>query len=260
MSPIPVALLALTIGITQDDGALLTSLVAAAAGKDARLDVLTHEDVRKAVALEAEQQSVGCSTEGSCLAELAGALGARAIIYGSVGTLGDTRILTLSLYDSAQGRSGGREVVKGRTIDELAAGLDAAVVNLIGSWQKANPTAEGERARLLVMDLDVRSSTNPEPADAPLAADTPNGRGPILWVGAGTAGLGVAGVIAGVIMDRMAASIHDEVTADKSLSASEANARFDSRDALSIGGVTAMCVGSAVALIGGGIIAFSFME
>jgi hypothetical protein len=143
--------------ITQNDGALLTSLVAAAAGKDARLDVLTNEDVRKAVALEAEQQSVGCSTEGSCLAELAGALGARAIIYGSVGTLGGTHILTLSLYDSAQGRSGGREVVKGSTIDELAAGLDDAVANLIGSWQKANPTTDGERPRLLVMDLVVNA-------------------------------------------------------------------------------------------------------
>lgn len=249
------ALVVLAAAISPDEGALLTSLVAAAAGRDGRADVLASEDVRKAVEVEASQQMMGCSAS-SCLAELAGALGARAVIYGSVGDLGDAKVLTLNIYDSAQGRSGGRAVVRGRTVDELAAGLDAAVLELMTSWQRDNKQAGGERPRLLVMDLDVRAGS----ATPAAAEPAPSGPSGLLVAGAGTAAIGLGGVILGIVLDRVAANVHDDVTTNTALGAKEANARFDERDTLSLAGAVSLGVGAAVAVVGAGLIGASFVE
>lgn len=241
-------------GVTPDEGALLTSLVAAAAGKDPQVDVLASEDVRKAVALEAEQQMAGCSSEGSCLAELAGALGARAIIYGTVGTLGGLNVLTLNVFDSAAGQSGGRVVVRGKDVEELSRGLDAAVAELLAGWQKG-----AGRARVLVMDLDVKGGVPADVGPPPAAAEG-GGGGALLWSGAAVAGVGAAALVTGVVLDQIAVGIHTEVTDDTGLDAKTANARFDERDGYSLGGTIGLGVGAAALVVGAGLLTASFLE
>ena len=60
----------------------------------------------------------GCD-EGStsCLAELAGAMGARLVLFGDLGKLGDTTVVSLNLFLSDQAQSAGRETVRVKSLD-----------------------------------------------------------------------------------------------------------------------------------------------
>lgn len=203
------AVLAAELG--RQEGALLTSLVAAAASKDDAFDVLTRDDVKKALAVEAERQSMGCEEE-SCLAELAGAMGARVVVYGSVGRLGDELLLTLNLFDSQSGSSGGRRVARAKTVNALSDAIEPVTADLLSSFLRTSvaSSAAGRdpgapRVKLLVLDLDVQSAelatTAPESAE-PATSASPGG--PLPWLtiaGAATAGLGVVGLAAGGFFD-----------------------------------------------------------
>src|SRR5688572_6724178 len=72
--------------LDENDTSLLTSMVTAALQREPKLDVIAQEDVRRQLTLEAERQSLGCTTE-SCIAEIVGALGARLAIFGQAGEL-----------------------------------------------------------------------------------------------------------------------------------------------------------------------------
>lgn len=76
---------------------------------NANLEVLSAEDMRRVIGVEAEKQALGCKADASCLAELAGALGARFLVYGSATRLGTVVVLNLSLFDSSKGLAVARE-------------------------------------------------------------------------------------------------------------------------------------------------------
>src|SRR4051812_10419633 len=86
--------------IDQNQASLVTELVTAALSKEPKFDVIASADVRKQVELESQKQVAGCSEQASCIAEMAGALGASVVVYGSIGQLDDVIILTLNLFDS----------------------------------------------------------------------------------------------------------------------------------------------------------------
>lgn len=46
---------------------------------------------------------MGCDQDG-CMAQLAGAFGARYVIYGSIAVLGDLYVVQLTLFDGDQAR------------------------------------------------------------------------------------------------------------------------------------------------------------
>lgn len=69
-----------------------------------RFDVVTSEDMRRALSLEADRQEAGCDTS-SCLEEIAGAMGAQLVVFGDITVLGDATLLTLNLFDTAAVRS-----------------------------------------------------------------------------------------------------------------------------------------------------------
>jgi hypothetical protein len=66
-------------------------------------DVITSQDLRQMATLEADKQKAGCEDE-SCIAEMAGAMGARYVVYGNVGVLGKKNMLTLNLFDSVDAK------------------------------------------------------------------------------------------------------------------------------------------------------------
>jgi hypothetical protein len=169
--------------VTPEEGALLTSLVATAAAKDARVDVLTAGDLRKAVDVEAEKSLVGCNAS-SCLAEVAAAMDAAAVLHGSIGALGDDVILNLNLFDSNTATAVGRARAKGKTVSQIGDAVDGAMVEVL---KNVPAVKDGKRVRVLVLDLDVVGSPSPPPPEKPM---------PLLsGVGVGVAALGAIGVV-----------------------------------------------------------------
>ncbi len=64
-----------------------------------RVSVLGADEVRAMLDFEAQKQLAGCAEGNSCLAELADALGADAVIVGGVVNLGDETVVTLKRVD-----------------------------------------------------------------------------------------------------------------------------------------------------------------
>jgi hypothetical protein len=92
------------ISVSAEDAAAATRVVAAAAGDVRGVEVVTAVELRRLAALEAERSAAGCTDE-SCLAEIAGALGAENVLFGSMSKLGATTTVTLSLFDTKSGRT-----------------------------------------------------------------------------------------------------------------------------------------------------------
>src|SRR5688572_9688705 len=103
LSAAPAAPLKVLVLDLRADGApdavarLVRDEVTVSLGRDKRLDVLSSEDLRRAVAVQGEQAALGCDTAkaDSCLAEIGQALGARYIVHGSIGVLGGNTIVHL---------------------------------------------------------------------------------------------------------------------------------------------------------------------
>jgi hypothetical protein len=140
-------------------GIIHDSLVAALA-REAQLEVLSTEDVRRVLDIEAQKSAMGCTgSDESCLAEIAGALDARLLVYGTAGKLGDLVVVNLSLYDAERQRSVSRETIEADRVEDLPPRLRDA--------------AERLTAGLF----------GPPPGPDPV----------LLWAGVGTAAVGVVG-------------------------------------------------------------------
>lgn len=85
-------------------GTQLTARVAELVGKRPEVVVVAPDEVRAMLANEANKQRAGCG-EASCLAEIAGALGADLLVSGSVGKIGDAWSVSLSAIDARQVRT-----------------------------------------------------------------------------------------------------------------------------------------------------------
>ena len=94
---------------------LLTSEVA----KCDALEVVSGSDVQEMMNLEASKQEIGCTDEISCLAEVAGALGARYLIYGTVGQLGEKLVLNLNFRDVEEASSITRQTLTINKVDDV---------------------------------------------------------------------------------------------------------------------------------------------
>lgn len=103
-------------------------------------EVVSSEDVRTLLGVEAQKQLLGCD-EDSCLTEIAGSLGADRIVAGSVGQVGDAYALTLRLLDPGRAglvRSVTRETTEGKTA--LLDLVRSAAVDLLDPGRVKVPT------------------------------------------------------------------------------------------------------------------------
>jgi len=94
-------------GSSPETARTIAALVAVQLAEDARLDVLAGDDLRRLADFEADKQAAGCTSDASCLAEIAGALDAEYVVFGQVGALGESVLVTLNLFDAKRGRAEG---------------------------------------------------------------------------------------------------------------------------------------------------------
>jgi hypothetical protein len=222
---------------------LLTEMVTVALADTGRFDVLSSADVQQALALEAEKQALGCSAR-DCLAEIAGAMGARMVVFGQVGRLGEAYLLTLNVFDSEAATSVARAVAEAENIDGLRKQVTPTVQELLA---KITLPESAERPKLLVLDLSV-SGAEVEPAPEPAPAF------PVLLVAGGaTAVAGVAAVATGGVLGYFAQQEHDK-TLDGELPQAAAIAAYDARDGLALS-ATVVVIAGAVLAVGGGTLA-----
>jgi hypothetical protein len=88
------------VSVDAADADAATRVVAAAAAEVEGVSVMSAADIRRLASLEADRLQAGCEQDASCMAEIAGAMGAEQIIFGSLSRLGATTTVVLSLYDA----------------------------------------------------------------------------------------------------------------------------------------------------------------
>lgn len=199
------------------EGSVLTAiggLISVELARIKALDIIASSDVKKITALEADKQASGCD-ESSCLADLAGALGARLVLFGDASKLGTLLVLNLNLFDSTKAQSVGRVSVQAKSLEELPALLSPAVRDLVRDALKG----EG-----IVIESAPAMTVIPQPP-SPLAA---------VWTW-GLVGGGTVVALGGLVYDSIAPSSGDGAL-----------------DALDIVGPGLIVIGAAA--IGGGLL------
>jgi hypothetical protein len=259
---VPAALVALSVVgaapvVTVNEAGLVTELVTAALGAEPRFEVLSSADVRRQLEIEADRRTLGCDENAqSCLAEIAGAMGAQLVVYGKLGALGDVIILTLNLFDSSQGKAVGRTVVKEPSLAKVSERVDGAVKELIAPYL-AKLGADG-KAKLLVLDVEAPKGA---PEGAPAPPPEPVGSGPpmLTLVGGGIAVVGVLSLVGGGGALGVAALADGEAD-DVTLSEVKANDAYDRRDLFGTIGAGGLTFGAVAALAGVALAVFGVMS
>lgn len=162
----------------------ITGLLIVELSAEPRIDIISATEVKKLAELEGDKQAAGC-VDSSCLAELAGAMGARYVIFGDVGKLGETVVMTLNLFDSKTTQAVQRITVQasdgiGGLPGALKGKLAPLVTPLLGSD-----------------DTKVASTEQPAPA-ASADDDGGEGGGPLPWV---LLGSGAVFLVGGPVFD-----------------------------------------------------------
>lgn len=111
----------------------LTSTIAAEVERRGAYDVVTSQAIATLLGQERQRQLLGCEEEAlSCMAELAGALGAQFVLTGSLVRLGASWQLSLQTVDARTARAVGRAVRVGRDLGELVEGFSFTVAEAVG--------------------------------------------------------------------------------------------------------------------------------
>ncbi len=104
------------------------------------MTVLSAADVAQIADLAATQQNLGCD-DSNCLSQIAGALGARYVIYGDAVQLGELLVVNLSLFDVTTATVAKRTSLEIANVQELPARVRAAAPLLLPDGAHANATA-----------------------------------------------------------------------------------------------------------------------
>ncbi|MBI5526856.1 MAG: hypothetical protein HY897_11030 [Deltaproteobacteria bacterium] len=127
-------------GVERNEVSLLTELVIDEVTKLKKYNVIGQKDLEKMVSWEKEK--LKSCTEGSCLAEIAGAMGATFYIEGSIGLYGSQYIITTKLIDASKVEILARETKRvGKSEDLVVETIIRMVKDLFGA-----PTETGQPA------------------------------------------------------------------------------------------------------------------
>jgi hypothetical protein len=119
--------------LSREEAGVLRDTITDAVGKVGNNEVLSSEDVRRVLALEADKQELGCEGEQSCLAEIGAALGAQRVVYGTVARLGARYVVSLSLIEPGSVKTVGRDRFEAESLEDVARQLPNAVGRLFGA-------------------------------------------------------------------------------------------------------------------------------
>jgi TolB-like protein len=107
-------------GVEAGIASALTEAVTTEVSARGFFEVISSKDLETLVSVERQRQLMGCSEDStSCLTELAGALGARFVLSGSVARLGDAFQLNLQTMDSQKAQPLGRATLIGKDLGVL---------------------------------------------------------------------------------------------------------------------------------------------
>jgi hypothetical protein len=229
---------------TPEVAATLTEVTAVAVAGVDGAEVLSTRDIEKIVELESQKQLAGCNAS-DCLAELAGSLGARFVVFGELGALEDQVVLTLNLYDAETARSVGRQLVRGAGATALSDAIPAAARSLL---QPALASLTTRPVRVLVMNIKLTAG-----AAAPKAADNVLQPVGLTAIGIGAVVAVVGGVVGGLAVMSDRTAVNPETTQ------AEAKRAYDTRDAQGLA-ANVCFVAAAVVSAGGGTLWLIGME
>lgn len=217
-------------GMEASQAQLVNGVVAQTLAGFDNLEVVTTGDIRRVTDLEAQKQAMGCDQE-SCLAEIAGAMGAQYVIFGRIGRLDESTLVQLNLFDAVEARPIAREDVRGATLDEIV--------------DRTAPATRRLTRTLLPEGTVIEDAPPPGGAGpSPLALG-------LLWGGAGVAA--VAGTTA--LVTAGVATVNTLDVADKTKAP---DARNDAKALGQIMVFTSVATG-VVAVLGLGVAGASFL-
>ncbi len=116
-----------TGGVEKATATALTEAVVAQVSRQGIFQVVSAQDIATLTGLERQKSLMGCSDSTNCLAELAGAIGARFVLSGSLAKLGAAFQLSLQTLDSHKAQPLGRTVRLANDVEALRAQLPWAV-------------------------------------------------------------------------------------------------------------------------------------
>ncbi|MDP1827637.1 MAG: hypothetical protein Q8L48_30475 [Archangium sp.] len=120
----------------------LSEALGATASQSGLFSVATSSDAMTLLGVERQKQLLGCSEDGSsCLAELAGAMGSRFVLSGTLAKLGDEAFqLTLQTQDVALARAVGRSARITKDLVSLRAELPWALAEATATPAPPSPS------------------------------------------------------------------------------------------------------------------------
>jgi hypothetical protein len=165
------------VGVDKDVARSIDPFVANGAAAPG-LEVVAQSELKKVADVEAQKAELGCDSS-SCLSELAGAMGAQLVLFGSVSKLGSTTTVAISVFDSASA-----------SVDR-----DSISVDDVGQLPKALPG----RVRDLVERADSHLARPPSSTHetASTAVEMPS---PLYYAGLAGVILGGTGLLAGGVL------------------------------------------------------------
>jgi hypothetical protein len=205
---------------TAADAALLTGAAAQGASAHAGADVVTSQDLKNALDLEAQRQLVACAEGASCMAEIAAAMDAQFVVSATLGVVEEQLVLQLSVFDVKAARSGGRRMLRATSMTALLADTETATNALLAPHLStpapvAPPTATtpqpasdsaaapgpptvslATRTRILVLDVVMPAAASVATAPAAELPATTGASDRFGWWSVG----GGAGVVGGLVV------------------------------------------------------------
>ena len=120
-------------GVDRGTVETLSEVVTVSLKKLGVFDIISRSDIQQMLNFEESKQLVGCTASSECMAEVGGALGVARLVSGSVGKVGSSFVITLTLVDTKTARVIERESRTADTEEKLLAEVDGAARFLVRS-------------------------------------------------------------------------------------------------------------------------------
>jgi hypothetical protein len=127
-------------GVEAQIGTIVTELILDALLNRHGVQALGPTDFKDMLNQEQQKQLLGCD-QNSCMAEIAGAMGANLLISGMVGKLGGVHVVTLKLIDTRTARVTSRSSKRFNTIEEMPDAVGPLVDELLNAKPRSAAVA-----------------------------------------------------------------------------------------------------------------------
>jgi hypothetical protein len=166
------------VGVDKDVARSIDPFVANAAAVPG-VEVVAQSELKKVADVEAQKAELGCDSS-SCLSELAGAMGAQLVLFGSVSKLGSTTTVAIAIFDSSN---------TGILRDSIS-------VDDVGQLPKALP----DKVRSLVERAHAHAARAPPASTTSAPPEGVEMPSPLYYAGMAGVILGGTGLVAGGVL------------------------------------------------------------